>query len=795
MASKNSTIDYQAIQLFEGALEQPVNQQEDWIRAQAGSREELCKKALRLLLQDRQPDSVMYTGRAGAETIDDTAMPERIGAYKINQLIGRGGMGAVYRGERDTGDFDHDAAIKVIRSGVMSKKLIERFQLERQTLADLAHPNIARLYDGGTLKDGAPYIIMEYIDGAAITDWANSNSLSRRARLTLFLKTCEAVSYAHQNQIVHRDITPSNVLVTKEGEVKLIDFGIAKPYAETVENKTIVNSLASLSFTPGFAAPERSQGAHANTLSDIYSLGKLLNALLNENNEPELKAIIAKATANMPEERYNTVNALIDDITNYTTGRPVEIFSATSSYKLKKFIARHKTGAFLTGVAVLVLVGAFVTTLVQYQRAEIARKEANARFEEVRELANFMLFDLYDRLKIVPGNTKSLSDIADKSRSYLDALAKDERASLDLRLETAIGYKRLSDVLGNPITSNLGRREETAELINKAYTEMELLLAQNPNDVNIMRALAQAAYSFAVYEFIAEDDNADTLKYSKRSEALYAAIIDTSKGTDEDQIGKLRASLEAAKTYYWDGKGAEGIVILKALTEEVRAYVDRPDASVAARSASAAIHTQTGLTISSHYSVAGGDANEAVPYLNDAIDIYKSLDATDTSNSKHKRDMVGAYYKRALIYSGVGNNEAMLADLNMAESIAGIFLDKDPDDTGMLRIALAVGQLKSKTLSNLGRYDEALDMGRRILERLQELYVNEPDSPGRARELANAFSSQASIMDMAGRKTEACIQYQSSLSTWKTIQARWGINEFDKKDGVEKAQNYVSACP
>ena len=201
-----------------------------------------------------------HTGGAFHETLDDTAVPEQIGAYKITGLIGRGGMGAVYRGERVSGDFDHDVAIKVVRPGAMSDKLIARFEAERQTLASLSHPNIARLFDGGTLESGAPYIVMEYIDGLPITDFADKNNAAKAERLALFKAVCSAVSHAHQNLIIHRDITPSNVLVDKGGQVKLIDFGIAKPFDEDAAVLDMEHSLASLSFTPGFAAPERSQG-------------------------------------------------------------------------------------------------------------------------------------------------------------------------------------------------------------------------------------------------------------------------------------------------------------------------------------------------------------------------------------------------------------------------------------------------------------------------------------------------------------------------------------------------------
>jgi len=703
----NSELEVRALALFERALE--TNDPKSWIKQQATDDTALKNRALELLDLDEPSSGFMRTGQAVPDAIPETDIPKTVGTYKVTELIGQGGMGTVYRGQRISGDFDHDVAIKLIRPGALSDELVERFQRERQTLAGFSHPHIARLYDGGTTDAGYPYIIMEYIDGSPITDWADGQKLDETARLSLFRNTCRAVGYAHQNLVIHRDITPSNVLVTHEGDVKLIDFGIAKPYDETAPSSDSGHSLASLSFTPGFAAPERSKGAAANTLSDIYSLGKLLKELTKTVSAgPEITAIIDKATASDPQDRYNSVSDLMTDIDDYKAGHPVKALSNSSGYKLRKYLGRHKLGVGLSTLALMALLGAFGLTIVQYQKTEAARVEADTRFGEVRELANFMLFDLYDQLRNTPGNTKSLSDIADKSRIYLDALAKDDRVSLDLQLETLIGYKRLSDVVGNPVTVNLGRRDESKELIDKAFQGLEALHAKNPDNIAVTRALADAAYSYAVYKFIADDDNTMTKQYSDQAEALYQDILDRGQTKEHDEIYRFKSALQAARTYYWDGKGEEGIPILKNLSAEIDVYLQNHPQSLEAKRAFAAIHSETGLSISSHYSVAGGDVREALPYIDKAIGIQIEMGAADPDDFKVRRNVVGTYYKRALIYSGLEDSEKMLEDLNLADINATELLDKDPDDSGMKRIALAVRELKSRTLSQLGRHEEAL---------------------------------------------------------------------------------------
>ncbi len=795
MASENPQLDAQAFALFERSLKQERKHRRQWIIEHAGENTQLREKTLALLSSDESGPDILMTGAAVTESYVDETPPERIGVYKICEKLGQGGMGTVYRAERDIGDFDHVVAIKLIKPGIISDGLKDRFAHEQQVMAGFSHPNIAHLYDGGTTDEGVPYIIMELIDGVSITDWVRQNALDEKQYLALFRSACQAVAYAHQNLIIHRDLTPGNVLVTKDGVVKLIDFGIAKPYEESAPAQDLAPSLASLSFTPGFAAPERSKGAAANTLSDIYSLGKLLeNIVPAAKMNADLQAIYNKATAREPEDRYASVDALIDDLDNYVSGYPVAARRGTTAYKLGKIFMRNKAATALGGLVFAGLIGGLITTMTLYHQAETARLDADSRFKEVRELATFMLFDLYDELKTTPGNTKALSSIADKSREYLDVLTRDTRASLEINLETAIGYKRLSDVVGNPITTNLGRREETAELLAIAYEKLDRLHRAYPENPKIMRALAETAYSYSVFEFIAQDNNKLTRKYAQKAEELYQRLIQKMTGQEDDVVGLFRARLETAKTYYWDGKGEEGIKSLTSLSGEIAHYVARHKISLQMALAQAAVLTETALTMSSHYSVAGGDAHDALPYINKAILIYQELSRSHPDNFLPKRNLVGVLYKRALIYSELKDYASMLADLTKSDVMASQFLTKDPNDSGMLRIAMAVRQLKSKTLGRMGRFEAAIALGENILTSIKQAYDREPDSPGRAREYANAQANLAGILEQAGRQKKACAHYRKTLDVWKTIQERWGISDFDQKDSVEKVKKYLATC-
>ena len=430
------SLDRDALKLFEDFLEAAPAEPETWLATHTSGRPDLLARVNRFIEAERT--IVLQTGGA-VEALDDEPAPTRLAGYLITERIGAGGMGSVYLAKRDRGDFEHMAAIKVIRPGLLSQRLVDRFRRERQILAQLCHPNIAQLFDGGETEDGSPYIIMEYVEGQPLLAWADDAKASKTERIDKLLQACAAVSFAHANLIVHRDITPSNVLVTSAGVAKLIDFGIARPAGASdapAPAPTGAPSLHTLSLTPGYAAPERMTGAEPTTAADIYSLGKLAEKLLETfRAEPELGAIVARATAQAPADRYPSVELMAADIRNWRDGYPVAAFRGGRGYAFRKFVGRHKRAAVAVTAGVVLVLGAFAGTAVAFVLADGARAAEARRFEDVRALAHYLLFDLNEQLRSVPGNTTARADLAAKAQSYLDALVTTPNASRALRLE------------------------------------------------------------------------------------------------------------------------------------------------------------------------------------------------------------------------------------------------------------------------------------------------------------------------------------------------------------------------
>ena len=332
-----------------------------------------------LLRFDSNNEHVLTESVIAAAEQSVNAMREgsRCGAYRLMRLLGRGGMGSVYLAERADGELHHSVAIKLLRFGADEFSFHDRFLRERQILASLNHPGIAKLLDVGRTNDGQPYLVMEYIDGKPIDVYAERVDL--REKITLFLQVCEAVSYAHRNLIVHRDLKPSNILVDASGRPKLLDFGIAKILNAAQDQTQTRDRL----LTPEYASPEQFRGDAQTAASDVYSLGAVLYKLLTGRSphalssqadvesaicrtEPErvsrvnpavpkdLDFVLGKALRKEPDERYASADAFADELRAFLEWRPIRARSGDMWYRSRKFVRRYR---LLVAAVALTVIG------------------------------------------------------------------------------------------------------------------------------------------------------------------------------------------------------------------------------------------------------------------------------------------------------------------------------------------------------------------------------------------------------------------------------------------------------
>ena len=456
--------------------------------------EEVRREVASLLEHSGSGETVSAVVGAMADHVESGSIVDRrIGPYKLVRRLGQGGQGAVFEAIRDDGTFDQRVAIKIVKWEIDSDDARSRFRHERQILAGLEHPHIARLLDGGETSEGTPYLVMEYVDGEPITQYCSP--LDRTARLRLFLKVCEAVEHAHRNLVVHRDLKPANILVTPNGDPKLLDFGIAK-LLDPGSSKT---QTAFLALTPDYASPEQVRGEPITTASDVYSLGVILYQMLTDRKPytldtatplemdrviclqapapPELgddlDHIILMALRKEPERRYGGVQRFAADIERYLDHRPVIARPDTAWYRTRKFARRNWVALAAASITVTGICGG--ASVAVYQ-AKIAQQ----RFNEVRQLANSFLFDFDKEIAQVPGNTRARQMLVTTARKYLDNLAATAGNDEDLLTELATSYEKLSDIQGMPGLSNLGLTPEAAASNQKAIAILERLAARNP---------------------------------------------------------------------------------------------------------------------------------------------------------------------------------------------------------------------------------------------------------------------------------------------------------------------------
>jgi eukaryotic-like serine/threonine-protein kinase len=582
-----STPEWQAItELFHAALQQPSPRRDAFLtEACAGDRALFAN--VRRLLDAHDSASEFLAAPAMREALAAIDASEldpvgtMIGPYRIVREIGRGGMGAVYLGERADDQFTKQVAIKLIKRGMDTDAVLRRFRDERQILAELEHPNVARLLDGGTTADGRPYFVMEYVDGRPIDRDCHERGLGIDDRLRLFLLVCGAVSYAHQRLVVHRDIKPSNILVTPTGVPKLLDFGIAKVMRPGT-GETLDTLVGAAAMTPEYASPEQLRMHRVDAISDVYSLGAVLYELLagrppytftsrapNEvadridADDPlapsgaapsafrrrlrgDIDTIVLKAIARERERRYQSVEQLVEDITRHLGNLPIAARQDAGIYRVRKFVRRNAVAVTASVLLTMTLIGGIAATGWQAVKARRESRRADTQAAAARAVTAFLQNDL-------------LAQAASRAQAGAGATADPNltvRTALDRASEHIAGRFATEPLIEAAIRETIGVTYADLGLLAQARQHFERALALRqrtvgPTDPDALKISSRLGWLSHL-----QGDNA-------AAERMLSEVLDQQQRTlGADHADVVETMTELASTLSSLGRRREGTAVM-----------------------------------------------------------------------------------------------------------------------------------------------------------------------------------------------------------------------------------------
>jgi eukaryotic-like serine/threonine-protein kinase len=744
----------------------------------------------------------------------------RIGPYKLVKELGRGGMATVYLGRRDDGQFSKDVAVKLI-GAVRSPDSLRRFEEERRILATLEHPNIARLLDGGVTDDGLQYIIMEYVEGLPIDAYCERNGLKTAERLKLFQTICSTVYFAHQRLVVHRDIKPANILVTADGVPKLLDFGIAKivdPMPDASHTPTLMPAM-----TPDYASPEQLQGDIITTSSDVYSLGVLLYELLagakpyrltgttlsealrmvcerdpvkpsSAANRPELRgdldAVVLKAMRKEPGERYTSAEEFSSDIGRYLANWPVQARRVSYRYVFRKFVERHK---FAVGASALVTVLTLAGVAGVIAEARIARAErakAERRFNEVRRLANSIMFEMNDGIANLPGSTPIRKLLVTRALEYLDSLAAEARGDDSLQLELALAYVRVGDIQGGPEVANLGDTKGAFASFEKARSTLQAVLRRNPR-------LTQASIQFtalngrlvSVYLFLRDLPRA--LEAAQEELSGWEAIARQSPGNKQSADGMAGAHFRIAQVLLTGGKPDQAL-------PEFQASLKIHEALLAADPQDS--RDQRSVALDHKYLCnlfETRDLVKAAEHCQVAVDLDEKRVAANPADLEAKQDLAYSLSQSGTIYENKHDFATAFTRFSRSLTIRQGIVDADPQNIRAQGSLIYPYGALGYDLGKMGRDEEGISqykMGARIGE---ALILKNPDSNATRDRIAHLYRNMGELETGLSRKTPgaqrlahqraACSDYGRAQELYRENERRGATSEAGKKDAQEIA--------
>jgi tetratricopeptide (TPR) repeat protein len=692
---------------------------------------------------------------------------QSIGPYRLIRQLGTGGMGAVYLGEREGEQFTQRVAVKLVRADAAGAAMLRRFRQERQILAALEHPNIARLLDGGTSASGMPFLAMEYVEGTAIDAYCRDHALSLEARLRLFLPLCDAVQYAHRNLVIHRDIKPANVLVTSDGVPKLLDFGIAKLTSDTIPVDATITRL----MTPDYASPEQLLGRLVTTATDVYSLGILLFELLagkkpfagrerlplseaprastiNRALRGDLDCILGVALDPDPNRRYASVEKFADDIRRHLGGHPIAARGATFGYRTAKFIRRNRL-VVAAGVAVVVVIAiAFTITLRQ-------KRVAERRFDLVRTLARSIVFELHDSIATLPGSTPARELLVRRALVYLDALATDAGDNTSLQMELAGAYERIGDVQGLPYRPNLGDSHGALRSYRKALAIAELLHRRDRENRKVLTLLAELHDRAGLVEQRALDFKA-SLADHLATRTIWEAMPD--RGITGD-LALARAWVAIGDSIYLSGDltpvRADGIAPRGAYESALKCLATIPPNGPHRRDLRKEIARANQRLGGWYTRGALRSPEKSLAHHNASLAALKERAALAPRDAVARRDVADQFVMTATLYNSINDGRHALEATDGAIGTLRELAAADPNNIEAQHDLAFVYEQQASALMNLERwnegqqsFDEALAIRRRLVEA-------DPGNLEDRRNIAGLYNMMSARYQLHGKTAEA----------------------------------------
>jgi serine/threonine protein kinase len=776
---------------LEQALSLPEEERSAWLQSFRLERPELAELLQQLLEEHRALADEHFLERMPICVADGLlVLDQKIGAYSLISLIGQGGMGSVWVAERSDGRFERRVAVKFLPFAMTYGIGAERFKREGKILGQLTHPHIAELIDAGVTPNGEPYLVLEYVEGLPIDKYCDREKLDVEARVRLFLDVISAVAHAHANLIVHRDIKPSNVFVRNDGQVKLLDFGIAKFLAgETNPAATPLTMEGKGAMTPQFAAPEQVTGESITTATDVYALGVLLYLLLTGQHpagqklhstvelvraivecEPpqlsdtttmsveakelaekrastpeklqrqlrgDLDTIVGKALKKNPAERYPSVTALAEDLQRFLRHEPISARPDAFGYRAAKFLHRNLTVVTLTATAIVLVIGSLSAGLYVANRE---RKIAERRFAEVRQLANKFI-ELDNRIRGLPGSTQVRMQMVSDSLQYLSSLSSEAPVDKDLALEIAYAYVRVAHAQGDPTSPNLGQFADAEASLNNAARFVDPVLAndpQNPRALFVATTIAHDRLNLADIR----GDRAEEMKYASEAASLVERFMSTHPVEQHDLYSMRYFYVNIAGAY---NAGRD--------FDKVIRYCQRAlDIPVPGSQANALRGAILGNLAAARWQ--SGDLDSGLKTARESID-FKQAEAAGGHaalriNLANAYDVEGMILGRADAEPSLGRSREALADFKKALDIAEDLANKDSVDY-LGRHNVAVFGLEVGNLLRHKDAKEALAVYDHSLMRIREAKPNASTQHDEAELLA----ASSYVLRWLGRENDA----------------------------------------